>query len=66
METREQYKEFSGRNIEQMPALISEGRVPMSVSQLMQKRLDNRSGFYVDDYFDEINCVLSSVKSKKF
>ena len=34
------YKEFYGRNIGQMPKLIAEGRVPLSVSGLMQRRLE--------------------------
>jgi hypothetical protein len=34
------YKEFFGRNIDQMPLLIADGRVPMNTSQLMQKRLN--------------------------
>jgi hypothetical protein len=37
------YKEFYGRNIDQIPLLISEGRVPMNTSQLMQKRLNGIS-----------------------
>jgi hypothetical protein len=32
-------KMFYGKYIEQMPRLLSEGRVPMSISQVMQKRL---------------------------
>jgi hypothetical protein len=38
------YKEFFGRNIDQMPNLIAEGRVPMNTSQLMKKRLEVLSG----------------------
>ena len=38
--TREAYREFYGRNVEQMPKLIADGRVPMSVAGLMQRRLD--------------------------
>lgn len=51
------YKEFYGRNIEQMSALIAEGRIPINVAQLMQKRLDIRNGpedikkFWMDNYF---------------
>jgi hypothetical protein len=55
---REAYQEFYGRNVEQMPKLIADGRVPMSVSGLMQRRLDVRNSdakvksAYVDNYFD--------------
>ena len=41
--TREAYQEFYGRNVEQMPKLVADGRVPMNVSQLMQRRLDVRN-----------------------
>ena len=34
----EKYKEFPGRNVDQMPKLIAEGRVPMSVAGLMRRR----------------------------
>ncbi len=61
---REAYKEFYGRNIEQMPKLIADGRVPMNVAQLMQKRLDVRNSdedvksAYMDNYFDTGDAVL--------
>jgi hypothetical protein len=54
----EAYKEFYGRNTEQMPKLIADGRVPMNVPQLMQRRLEVRKGpgevktAWVDNYFD--------------
>jgi len=34
------YQEFYGRNIDQMPALIKQGFLPIPVAQLMQRRLD--------------------------
>ncbi|MBI5398344.1 hypothetical protein HZB03_02670 [Candidatus Woesearchaeota archaeon] len=34
------YKAFEGKNTEQMPLLIKEGRVPLSVAGLMQRRLE--------------------------
>lgn len=37
------YEEFCGKGLEQMPKLIAEGRVPMSVVGLMQARLDVRN-----------------------
>ena len=37
------YKEFYGRNIDQMPNLVAEGRTPLSVSGLMQRRLETRN-----------------------
>ncbi len=34
------FKEFYGKNNEQMPKLIEEGRIPLSVAGLMEKRLE--------------------------
>jgi len=62
--TREAYQEFYGRNVEQMPKLVADGRVPMNVSQLMQRRLDVRNsdkavkGSYMDNYFDTGDAVV--------
>lgn len=62
--TREAYREFYGRNVEQMPKLIADGRVPMSVAGLMQRRLDVRNSdadvksSYMDNYFDTGDAVL--------
>ena len=56
--TRKAYQEFYGRNFEQMPKLIADSRVPMNVSQLMQRILDVRNSdkavksSYMDNYFD--------------
>ena len=58
------YKEFYGRNTEQMPKLVADGRVPMSVAQLMQKRLDVKNSdeevksFYMDNYFNTGDAVF--------
>jgi hypothetical protein len=55
---REAYQEFYGRNVDEMPKIIADGRVPMNVSQLMQRRLDVRNSdaevrsSYLDNYFD--------------
>ncbi|MBI2629362.1 hypothetical protein HYW74_04740 [Candidatus Pacearchaeota archaeon] len=62
--TREAYQEFYGRNVEQMPKLIADGRVPMNVAQLMQRRLDVRNSdkavksSYMDNYFDTGDAVV--------
>ncbi len=62
--TREAYQEFYGRNVEQMPKLIADGRVPMNVSQLMQRRLDIRNSddkvksSYMDNYFDTGDAIV--------
>ena len=62
--TREAYQEFYGQNVEQMPKLIADGRVPMNVAQLMQRRLDVRNsdktvkGSYINNYFDTGDAVV--------
>ncbi len=61
--TREAYQEFYGQNVKQMPKLIADGRVPMSVAGLMQRRLDVRNSdadvktSYMDNYFDTGDAV---------
>jgi hypothetical protein len=62
--TREAYQEFYGQNVKQMPKLIADGRVPMSVAGLMQRRLDVRNSdksvksSYMDNYFDTGDAVV--------
>jgi hypothetical protein len=52
------FKEFYGRNDKQMSKLIEDGRIPLSVAGLMQKRLDVLTGSdevksaWWDNYFD--------------
>ncbi|MCH8945696.1 MAG: hypothetical protein IIA85_02130 [Nanoarchaeota archaeon] len=61
---REKYQEFYGRNIEQMPKLVADNRVPMNASQLMQERLYVRNasedvkGKWVDSFFDTGDAVI--------
>jgi len=63
LNTMEPYKEFYGRNTEQMPKLIADGRIPMNFSQLMQRRLDVRNAktnvksAWGDNYFDMGDAV---------
>ena len=51
------YKEFCGTNTEQMPKLIANGRIPMNVAQLMQRKLDAKNSdldvkhSYLDNHF---------------
>ena len=60
----EAFKEFYGKNVEQMPKLIAEGRTPMSVAQLMQRRLDVRGASedvksaWMDNYFETGDAVV--------
>ena len=60
----ESYKEFYGRNVDQMPKLIAEGRVPINTSQVMEKRLNVRNSnqevrsAWIDNYFDTGDSVV--------
>ncbi|MCH7851088.1 MAG: hypothetical protein IH845_05585 [Nanoarchaeota archaeon] len=56
---------YNGRNIEQMPKLIADNRIPMSVAGLMQRRLELRDSddasvrdFYMNNYFDTVDGAL--------
>ncbi len=51
-ETIQPYKHFEGKNIEQMPLLIKEGRIPISVTGLMQRRLYSGKQDWKNNYFD--------------
>ena len=63
-ENKETYQEFYGRNIEQIPKLIADGRVSMSASKLMQKRLDVMNAsedvkdYWTNNYFDTGDAVV--------
>ncbi len=60
----EGFKEFYGRSTEQMQELIADGRVPLSVAGLMQRRLDVRNfdakvkSSYMDSCFDTGDAVV--------
>ena len=64
----ETYKAFPEKgtapNTEQMPKLIAEGRIPMNVAQLMQRRIDVRNAeadvktAWMDNYFDTGDAVI--------
>lgn len=47
---REKYREFYGRNTDQMPLLLASGRVPISSQQFMQRRLEVRSADFGKQY----------------
>ena len=51
------YKEFYGRNTEQMPLLIAEGRIPLSVAGVMEQRLRSEKPDWKNNYFDTGDAV---------
>ena len=66
------YREFYGRNTEQMPLLIADGRLPLSVSGFMHRRLEVRGAKYSskvrsawhDNYFDTGDALLNHPDGK--
>jgi len=66
--TKEAYRAFPEKgtapNTEQMPKLIADGRIPMNVNILMQRRLDVRNtdqkvkSDWMDNYFDTGDAVV--------
>ena len=63
-EEMKRYEVFSGSNVKQMPKLIADGRIPASVSQIMQRRSNLRNDetgvktFYMDNSFDTGDAVV--------
>ena len=59
------YKEFYGMNVDQMPVLIADNRVPLSVNGLMTRRLevvksDNTelADTWLNNYFDTGDAIV--------
>ena len=55
---------YEGRNVDAMPKLLAEGRIPMSVSQLMHYRINESGKFadWKDLYFDTSDLIAYSSK----
>jgi len=51
------YKEFYGKNIEQMPKLISEGLKPMTIKDIIKQRLDGVE-YFKNNWFDSCDMVV--------
>lgn len=63
---REAYKEFYGRNTEQMPKLLADGRIPMSFAMLMNKRISDGDALtdWNTNYFDTSDLIAYSTGDK--
>jgi hypothetical protein len=63
-DTREPYKEFYGPNKREMQKLVADGRTPMSVAGLMQRRLAVKGAepavqkAWMDNYFDSGDGIV--------
>ena len=51
------YKKFYGKNIEQMPKLISEGLKPMTIKEIIRRRL-NCEEYFKSNWFDTCDMVV--------
>ena len=62
--TREKYKEFYGSNIEQMELLIKDKRIPMTVKQIIERRLNSKQDDWKNNYFDTCDAVVYGENGK--
>ena len=65
-EPRSHYKEHYGRVVDQMPKLIEEGRTPLSVADLMERRLNSQRTDWRDNYFFLGDAIAYSSDDKGF
>lgn len=54
---REKYKEFYGRNIEQMELLIKYKRIPLTMRQIIERRLNSNNNDWKNNYFDTCDAI---------
>ena len=52
------YQEYYGSNNQQMQRLIADGRIPISVSQVMERRLNSRKQNWKDNYFGTGDAIV--------
>lgn len=55
---REKYKEFYGRNNGRMELLIKDNRIPMSVKQIIERRLNSNQKDWRNNYFDTCDAIF--------
>ena len=67
---RAPYQDFrtdeTPRYTEQMPLLIADGRNPITVAQVMERRLHSERPAWKDEYFDTGDAVVYSTDKDKF
>jgi len=56
----ETYKEFSGKNVDQMPKLLADARVPLSMAGLLEAKLKYGKDFpaWMNNYFDTGDAIV--------
>jgi len=55
---REKYKEFYGENTKQMELLIKDNRIPMTMKQIIERRLNSKQDDWRDNYFDTCDALV--------
>lgn len=55
---RERYKVFEGSLISQMPKLIKDKRIPMTMKQIIERRLNSNQEDWKDNWFDTCDAVV--------
>ena len=61
---REKYKEFYGNNCVQMKLLIKDKRTPLSIKQIIERRLNSNQPDWKDNYFDTCDAIIYGEKGK--
>lgn len=62
--TREKYKEFFGINTEQMELLRKDNRIPMTMKQIIERRLNSSQPDWNDNYFDTCDAIVYGKNGK--
>ena len=57
-QTREKYKVFYGRNVEQMELLIKDKRVPLTMKQIIERRLNSKQDDWRHNYFNTCDLIV--------
>lgn len=62
---REKYKEFYGKNTEQMELLIKDKGIPLTMKQIIERRLNSKQPDWKDNYFDTCDSIAYG-ENRKF
>ncbi len=61
---REKYKEFYGKNPEQMGLLIKDNRIPLTIKQIIERRLNSKQDHWKKNYFDTCDAIVYGEQGK--
>lgn len=63
-QTREKYKAFEGRYTEQMPVLIKENRITLSMKQIIERRINSKQNDWRNNWFDTCDAIAYGKNGK--